>query len=86
MSGVIPGCRAVIVIHKKGPSSLRVNFDLPSERERVVVIVGHRQERRLCLHAVHVAGCRVLKHFIQATDALKIPSSDVEKWAGSFSK
>lgn len=74
MSRVIPGCRAVIVIHKEGPSGLRVNFDFPSEGERVVVIVGHGQYRRLRLHAVHVAaGCRVLKHFIQATDALKIP-------------
>lgn len=55
MSRVIPGCRAVIVIHKEGPPSLRVNFDFPAEGERVVVIVGHCHYRRLCLHAPMVA-------------------------------
>lgn len=56
MPRVIPGCRAVVVIHEEGPSSLRVNFYFPSEGERVAVVVGHRQYRRLRLHAVHVVG------------------------------
>lgn len=87
MSGVIPGCRAVVVIHKEGPSSVRVNFDFPAEGQGLAVIVSHHQYWRLRLHCAHVAPvCRVLRHFIQATDALKIPLSDVVEWAGSFSK
>lgn len=93
MPWVIPGGCAVVVIHKEGPSCLRVNFYFPPERERLVVVTRHGQNRRrriMRLHAVHVARyCRVLAtetFYIQATDALKIPLSDVEKWAGSFWK
>lgn len=45
VSWVIPGCCAIIMIHKEGPSGLRVNFDFPAEGKRVVVITRHRQDR-----------------------------------------
>lgn len=62
VSRVIPGCRAVIVIHEEGPSSLRVDFDLPAERERNVVIVGHRHYPRLRLQAVHAAAAAAVEY------------------------
>lgn len=55
VSRVVPGCRAVVVIHEEGPPGLRVDFDLPAKRERNVVVVGHRHYRRLRLQAVHAA-------------------------------
>lgn len=54
MSRVIPGCRAVAMVHKKGPSSLRVDFYFPSEGQRVVVIIRHGEYGGLSLHSVHV--------------------------------
>lgn len=44
MPRVIPGCRAVVVVHEEGPPGLGVDLDFPSEGERVVVIVGHRRQ------------------------------------------
>lgn len=52
---VVPGGRAVVVIHEEGPPGLRVDFDLPAERQRSAVVVGHRPCRRLRLQAVHAA-------------------------------
>lgn len=55
VSRVVPGCRAVVMIHEEGPSSLRVDLDLPAERERDVVVAGHGHHPRLRLQAVHAA-------------------------------
>lgn len=76
MPRVVPGCRAVVVVHEERPPGLGVDLDFPSEGERVAVVVGHRrqEDRRLRLHAVHCCSAAgLLKHFIWATDALKIP-------------
>lgn len=59
VSRVVPGGRAVVVIHEEWPPGLRVDFDLPAERERNVVVVGHRHYRRLRLQAVHAADAAV---------------------------
>lgn len=61
VSRVVPGRRAVVVIHEEGPAGVRVYLDLPSERQRLAVVARHG--RRLRLHAVHAAAARVLKHF-----------------------
>ena len=57
MPRVIPGCCAIIMIHKKRPTRLWVYFNFPSKRQWIVVIC-HCYYRWLCPYAVHVAGFR----------------------------
>lgn len=58
---IVPRRCAIVVIHKKRPACLRVNFDLPARWQRIVSC--HRFDRRQCFHTLILLRSRILCHY-----------------------